>query len=56
MLFSLVHYPRATTWAIYCETGSLKWTPWSDLAPLAIAVALCVLTAQICRVVRRADR
>jgi len=52
MPFSLLHYPRATTtWAIYCETGSLKWTPWSNLMPLTISVVACVSVAQIPRLV-----
>jgi ferrous iron transport protein B len=47
MLFSLLHYPCATTtWTIYRETGSVKWTLWSNLMPLTIAVVVCGLVAQ----------
>jgi len=48
MLFSLLHYPCATTtWTIYRETGSIKWTVWSNLMPLTIALLACGAVAQL---------
>ncbi|MCG3138935.1 MAG: Fe(2+) transporter FeoB [Phycisphaerae bacterium] len=50
MLFSLLHYPCATTtWTIYRETGSVKWTIWSNLMPLILAVVVCASVAQLSR-------
>ncbi len=50
MLFSLLHNPCATTsWTIYKETGSVKWTVWANLMPLALAVLVCGLVAQMAR-------
>jgi ferrous iron transport protein B len=50
MLFALLHYPCATTtWTIYRETGSVKWTVWSNLMPLGIAVVVCGVVAQTTR-------
>jgi len=50
MLFSLLHYPCATTtWTIYRETGSVRWTLWSNLMPLAIAVLVCAAVAYASR-------
>ena len=50
MLFSLLHFPCATTtWTIYRETGSVKWTVWSNLMPLGIAITFCVVVAQVGR-------
>ncbi len=50
MLFALLHYPCATTtWTIYRETGSVKWTVWSNLMPLGIAVVVCGVVAQSAR-------
>ncbi len=47
MLFSLLHYPCATTtWTIYRETRSWKWTLFANLMPLALAVAVCGAVAQ----------
>jgi ferrous iron transport protein B len=50
MLFSLLHYPCATTtWTIYRETGSVKWTLVANLMPLAIAMVVCACVAQVHR-------
>jgi ferrous iron transport protein B len=50
MLFSLLHYPCTTaTWTIYRETRSVKWTLWSNLMPLTIAVVVCAVVAQVSR-------
>ncbi len=50
MLFSLLHYPCATTtWTIYRETGSWKWTIFSNLMPLALALLACAAVAQTAR-------
>jgi len=52
MLFSLLHYPCATTsWTIYRETGSAKWTLVANLMPLTIAVVVCALVARLGRAV-----
>ncbi len=50
MLFSLLHYPCATTtWTIYRETGSVKWTLWANLMPLTLALIACALVANVAR-------
>ena len=47
MLFSLLHNPCATTiLTIWKETRSVKWTALGGLMPLAIAFAVCFLSAQ----------
>ena len=52
MLFSLLHYPcSTTTWTIYRETGSVKWTLWANLMPLGIAIVVCIAVANIWRMV-----
>ena len=52
MLFSLLHNPCSTTlYTIYRETGSLKWTTVSALAPLGIGFVVCFLVAQTWRLV-----
>ena len=44
MLFSLVHFPCATTlWTMKKETGSLRWTLLGFLLPTAIGIGLCML-------------
>ena len=53
MLFSLLHNPCATTiLTIWKETRSRKWTALGGLMPLAIAFAVCFLTAQAGRLLR----
>lgn len=48
MLFSLLHYPcSTTTWTIYKETRSVKWTIISNLLPLAIAFIVCFVVYRI---------
>lgn len=48
MLFSLLHYPcSTTTWTIYKETRSLKWTALSNLIPLTIAFIVCFIIYRI---------
>ncbi|WP_068775527.1 nucleoside recognition domain-containing protein [Paenibacillus sp. FJAT-26967] len=50
MLFSLLHYPCGTTlFNIYKETKSTKWTVLSAVIPLAIAIAVTFITAQVFR-------
>ena len=52
MLFSLLHNPCSTTlYTIYKETGSVKWTTVSALAPLGIGFVVCFLVAQTWRLV-----
>ena len=47
MLFSLLHYPCATTlWTISKESGSLKWTVLAALIPLMVAIAVCFTVAR----------
>lgn len=50
MLFSLLHYPCATTLiTINRETKSRKWTILAFLIPLSIACMVCLLVAQTVR-------
>jgi ferrous iron transport protein B len=47
MLFSLLHYPcSTTTWTIWKETRSLKWTVVSNLLPLVVAFGVCFALKQ----------
>ena len=42
MLFSLVHFPCATTMlTIKKETGSLKWTALGFLIPTVLGMMIC---------------
>ncbi|HHY31389.1 MAG TPA: ferrous iron transporter B, partial [Syntrophaceticus sp.] len=48
MLFSLLHYPCGTTLlTIYKETKSMKWTVFSALMPLGVAVIVTLIVAQL---------
>jgi ferrous iron transport protein B len=48
MLFSLLHYPCGTTLlTIYKETKSMKWTIFSALMPLGVAVIVTLIVAQL---------
>jgi ferrous iron transport protein B len=50
MLFSVLHNPCSTTiWTIHKETGSAKWTTLGTLMPLALAVSVTFLVAQMTR-------
>ncbi len=50
MLFSLLHNPCSTTiLTIWQETRSLKWTTVATLLPVAIGIAVCLLTATVAR-------
>ncbi len=50
MLFCLLHYPCATTsWTIYRETQSWKWTLWANLMPLTLAILACATVATAVR-------
>ena len=50
MLFSLLHFPcGTTTWTIYRETRSVKWTVVANLMPLALAVVACAVVAGVWR-------
>jgi len=50
MLFSLLHYPCSTTsFTIWKETKSVKWTVLSNLLPLTIAILVCFVVAQAAR-------
>lgn len=47
MLFSLLHYPCATTlWTIKQESGSIKWTILAAVIPLAVAATVCLIVAR----------
>jgi ferrous iron transport protein B len=47
MLFSLLHYPCGTTiLTIYKETKSIKWTVFSVLMPLVVAIIVTLIVAQ----------
>ncbi len=48
MLFSVLHYPcSTTTWTIWKETRSVRWTLAANLLPLGLAVVVCLVAAQI---------
>lgn len=48
MLFSLLHYPcSTTTWTIYKETRSVKWTVLSNIIPLTIAFIVCFIVYRL---------
>jgi ferrous iron transport protein B len=48
MLFALLHYPcSTTTWTIWKETRSVKWTVVSNLLPLAVAFAVGFTLTQV---------
>jgi ferrous iron transport protein B len=50
MLFSVLHNPCSTTiWTIHKETGSAKWTTLGTLMPLALAVSVTFVVAQLTR-------
>jgi ferrous iron transport protein B len=52
MLFSLLHNPCATTiLTMWKETHSLKWTTFGALGPLALAFAVCFVTATFARLI-----
>jgi ferrous iron transport protein B len=52
MLFSLLHNPCATTiLTMWKETRSLKWTTFGALGPLALAFAVCFVTATFARLI-----
>ena len=52
MLFSLMHNPCGTTiWTIWRETRSLRWTIFGALMPLALAILVCALVANLTRLV-----
>lgn len=47
MLFSLLHYPCATTlFTIYRETGSPRWTALAALIPLGVAVLVTFVVSR----------
>lgn len=47
MLFSLIHNPCSTTiYTIYKETGSVKWTVFASILPVALGIIVCFLVAQ----------
>ncbi len=42
VIFTLCHFPCSTTvLTIHKESGSLKWTLWSIIIPLAVGIILC---------------
>ena len=48
IIFTLFHFPCATTcMTVKKETGSLKWTAVSILAPLAVGICLCAVISRI---------
>jgi len=48
MLFSLLHNPcSTTTYTIYKETKSIKWTLVSTFLPVILGFMFCFLTTQI---------
>ncbi|MFZ5831347.1 MAG: ferrous iron transport protein B [Planctomycetota bacterium] len=52
MLFSLIHNPCSTTiYTIWRETRSVKWTALAALLPLFMGLTVCLIVAQVWRVV-----
>ncbi len=52
MLFSLLHNPCSTTiYTIYKETGSVKWTVLATLLPIALGIVVCLIVAEVWRLV-----
>lgn len=50
LLFCLLHHPCATTtWTIWRETRSVRWTVVANALPLSIGVFVCLIVAQIAR-------
>jgi ferrous iron transport protein B len=50
MLFSVLHYPcSTTTYTIWKETQSAKWTILSNIIPLTVAFIICFIVAQSLR-------
>ncbi|MBF8982834.1 ferrous iron transporter B [Lutibacter sp. B2] len=50
MLFSLLHYPCATTlWTMKKESGSTKWTLFGAIMPTVIAVVVLLVITQVVR-------
>ncbi len=51
ILFSLCHWPCSTTLlTIYKETKSIKWTLLSFFIPTITGLAICFVTANLCRI------
>ena len=47
MLFSVLHFPcGTTTYTIWKETKSVKWTLLSNLLPLIVSLITCFIVAQ----------
>ena len=52
MLFSVLHFPCATTlWTIKKESGSTLWTFAAFVVPTAVAVAVCMMTTGIYKII-----
>ncbi|SHG84080.1 ferrous iron transport protein B [Thermosyntropha lipolytica DSM 11003] len=52
MLFSLLHYPCATTlWTVKKETGSLKWAVLAFIIPLVVAICACFMAKQMAKLI-----
>jgi ferrous iron transport protein B len=50
MVFSLIHNPCSTTiYTIYKETRSVKWTTFAALMPVVLGFLICLLVAQVWR-------
>jgi ferrous iron transport protein B len=50
MMFSLLHWPcSTTTWTIWAETRSVKWTALSNIIPTTLGVVCCIATAAALR-------
>lgn len=48
IIFSVLHYPCATTiWTIWHETRDFKWTLFSALMPLGLAIGACFVVTQV---------
>lgn len=52
ILFSLMHWPCSTTlMTVKKETGSIKYTLLAAALPTAMGIILCMIAAEICRVI-----
>ena len=52
MLFSLIHNPCSTTiYTIWKETRSVKWTVLAALLPLVMGLIVCLIVAQVWRMI-----
>jgi ferrous iron transport protein B len=50
MLFTVLRWPCSTTsWTIWRETGSVRWTLYANLLPTALGLLVCAMVANVAR-------